>query len=126
MKVDLIIEPLGDLQLTAAGGLATESNRAPAIKRRLTTPVGGYTRAVKELIGWVDLDANYFSRLPELVSLPATEVDLSILEEVVSESLAPDSTIEVLSVNKTLGSNSVAIDLTYLDLLDNTVNTVAA
>jgi hypothetical protein len=125
VKVDLVIKPSGDLQLTASGKLAVESNRAPAIKRRLTTPVGGYTRAVKEAAGWVDLDTNYFSKLPELVSLPATEVDLSILEEVVSESLAADPTIEVLSVNKTLGSSSVAVDLTYLDLLDNTVNMVA-
>lgn len=125
MTLDLVIDPLGDLQLTPEGFLATESNHAAAIKRRLTTPVGGYTRAVRDPEGWVDLDSNYFCRLPELLSLPATDVDISTVEDVIIESLAADSRIEVLTVNKSLGTTNVGLELTYLDLVDNSINTVS-
>lgn len=125
MTLDLVIDPLGDLQLTAEGFLATQSNLAVAIKRRLTTPVGGYTRAVRDPEGWVDLDPTYFCRLSELLSLPSTDVDISTAEDVITESLAEDSRIEVLSVNKSLNSTNVALELTYLDLADNSVNVVS-
>ena len=125
MTLDLVIDPLGDLQLTAEGFLATQSDHAAAIKRRLTTPVGGYTRAVRDPEGWVDLDPTYFCRLSELLSLPSTDVDISTAEDVIAESLAEDSRVEILTVNRSLNSTNVALELTYLDLVDNSVNVVS-
>jgi len=125
VTLDLVIGPSGDLELTAEGFLATQSNRSAAIKRRLTTPVAGYTRAVRDPEGWVDLDPDYFCRLPELLSLPSTDVDISTLEDSVAESLAADPKVELLTVNKSLSLNNVVLELTYLDLVDNSVNVVS-
>jgi hypothetical protein len=126
LPVDLIVDPLDDLQLSASGDLAYTENYNNSVLRRLSTPVNGYSRFVFNQNSVEAVDTEVFSRLYNFLSSPLTELSLDLLESLVTESLSEDKRVELLSVESSSNTltNSVTVEVTYRDSLTDEVSSL--
>jgi phage baseplate assembly protein W len=114
---DLVITPLGDIQLSENGDLKTTDNYNFSIIRRLSTTTPGYARFIEDADGVREIDIQYGSDLYNFLSDPMTEVSEELLSDTVKRSLDFDPRIAILSVERELPSqNSIAITIRYRDL----------
>lgn len=114
---DISITDAGDLLLDATGELVLQESHAPSMSRRISTPLTGYARLVKDYQGYRMVDEEYHCRLNEYLSGPLTSLDVDAMVAAVENSLAYDKRIDVLDVQLTeqQAQNTVSFEVTYYD-----------
>ena len=126
LPVDLIVEPLGDLQISGLGDLAHTENYNNSVLRRLATPVDGYARFVLTETGVEEIDTEVFSRLFNFLSTPLTDLSLQLLDDLIKESLDEDDRVEILSIDVRARPTDglLEVEVRYQDALTQSVNTL--
>lgn len=102
--IDLVLEPLGDLQLTATGDLQLTQGADLIIKsfmRRLHTPVAGYRRWVRTATGLRELDSEYGNPAYGALSQPLSAETEQQIRAGVEACARAEGRIEVVSVTLT-------------------------
>ena len=118
MTSDLVITPLGDLQLSDTGDLKVTEEHNFSVIRRISTTFGGYSRFVFTGDGITKIDPEYGSNLYNFLSNPITELSEDVLYDAIRESLAFDSRVEIIDLQRELLSqNTVKIVIVYKDTL---------
>lgn len=117
MTQDLVITPLGDIQLSETGDLKITDNYNLSVVRRLSTTKQGYSRFIEDAAGIREIDAEYGSDLYNFLSDPITEISEQVLSDTVKRSLGFDPRVVILSIERELPSqNSIALTIRYRDL----------